>query len=70
MLHEMDFLIHKTLVIIVSYKKLSSVVIFPRIEMVLNKFLKKSKYLQTSREKNQWQNLEEAKQYGICKEHI
>lgn len=49
---------------------LSSAVIFPRIGMVLNVFLKKSKYLQTSREKNQWQTLEEAKQYGICQEHI
>lgn len=64
------FLMHKMLVIIVSFKNLSSAVIFPRIGMVLNVFLKKSKYLQTSREKNQWQNLEEAKQYGTCKGHI
>lgn len=61
---------HERLVIIVSYKNLSSAVVFPRIGMVLNAFLKKSKYLRTSREKNQWQSVEEAKQYGIFKEYI
>lgn len=41
------------LVVIVSSKNLSSAMIFPRIGMVLNAFLKKSKYLQT-REQNQY----------------